>query len=92
MQKYKNKQQQKATIMEISIVDGFVMTIEKKRNRTVPVQLESLNFFLKIREWSLKNIEQYVCNRHPMLTHGGVEKVVLKFSYIIRHGSDIITE
>ena len=27
-----------------------------------------------------------------MMTHGGVEIVVLKFSYIIRHGSDIITE
>ena len=27
-----------------------------------------------------------------MVTHGEVEIVVLKFSYIIRHGSDIITE
>ena len=29
-----------------------------------------------------------------MMTHGGVEMhvVVLKFSYIIRHGSDIIIE
>ena len=27
-----------------------------------------------------------------MKTHCGVEIVVLKFSYIIRHGSDIITE
>ena len=26
------------------------------------------------------------------MTHGGVEIVVLKFSYIIQHGSDIITE
>ena len=41
---------------------------------------------------AVNNIQQNVCNRHLTITHGGVEIVVLKFSYINRHGSDIITE
>ena len=43
--------------MEIYIADGFVMTIDKtkqKRNRTVQVHLESLSFPIKIRDWSPK--------------------------------------
>ena len=51
-----------------------------------------MTFPLEFGIEALNNIQQNVCNRHLMMTHGVVEIVVLKFSYIIRHGSDIITE
>ena len=97
----------KKNTVEISFADSFVKTIEKntqkkptnnnnnnnnKRNRTVQVQLESLSFPFKSGIEALNNIQQNVWNRHLMMTHGGVEIVVLKYSYIIWHSSDIITE
>ena len=49
---------------------------KKQKRKTVQVQLESLSFPLKIGVEALNNTQQNVCNRHLMMTHGGVEIVV----------------
>ena len=51
-QQHTQKHIKTLTIVEISIADGFVMTIGKteKRNKTVQVQLESLSVPLKMRD------------------------------------------
>ena len=61
---------------------------KKRIKKKVQVQLESFKSGIE----ALNNIQQNVYNRHLMMTLGGVETVVLKCSYIIRHTSDIITE
>ena len=65
----------------------------KKKKKKKKQQQKKQNKKKKKQNGSgLNNIQQNVCNSHLMMTHGGVEIVVLKFSHIIRNDSDIITE
>ena len=96
IQKYKTKKEKKygGDIYCRRLCDDNRKT-KPKINRTIQVQLQSLSSppLTSVTE-VLNNIQQNVCNCHLIMTHGevGIHGVVLKFSYIIWHGSDIITE